>query len=188
MASDFPPDLDFDYFPPPPKPKDNPITDKPKRTVKSRSPSTRARVSAPSRSTAKPRPQATDYREAVSGVLQLPCAFLLVSGQALKKPALIADAATWTQAIPEIAVETNSLAQNDPRVAAILDRILTVGPYGKLITACMKPVAQTVVNHRPQMLGALQPFGAVDPNELLNSFLPEEAPSDNGAKTSTATA
>jgi hypothetical protein len=181
VATDLP---DFDYFPPP----KNPVAEKSRGTVKSRSPSTKSRSPTASRPAPKPKPQQPDYREAVSGIFQLATAPLLIAGQALKKPALIADAAILVQSTPGIANAVNNLAHSDPKVAAILDRLLTVGPYGETIAELIKPTAQIIANHRPQMLPALQPFGAIPPDELIASFLPEEATSDNGAKASTATA
>lgn len=92
----------------------------------------------------------TDYTEGIAGLLQLPTAALFMAGTAGKEPnlALIADANAIAVATPKIAVAVSDLANERPEIAAVLDKILKVGPYGALLTAVVPMVAQILTNHK----------------------------------------
>lgn len=91
----------------------------------------------------------TDYTEGIAGLLSLPATALYVAGTAGKEPnlALIADANAIAVATPKIAVAVSDLANERPEIAAVLDKILKVGPYGALLTAVVPMVAQIMANH-----------------------------------------
>jgi hypothetical protein len=92
----------------------------------------------------------TDYTEGIAGLLQLPAAALGIAGSQGKKPKyeLLADAAVITYYTPGIATAVNDLAQDRPEVAAVLDKILKVGPYGALLAAVMPMTLQILANHK----------------------------------------
>lgn len=86
-----------------------------------------------------------DYRPGIMGMMQLPAAVLAFAGT--NKPELAADAATITVYGPGVAEALNELAKERPEVAAVLDRILSVGPYGLIIAAVTPMVLQILANH-----------------------------------------
>lgn len=103
----------------------------------------------------------TDYREGIEGLLQLPAAALAVVGSQTDKqghlthPEFLADASAIADAAPKIASAVSDLANDRPEVAAVLDKILKVGPYGALITAVLPLAAQILTNHRVIPAGLL---------------------------------
>jgi hypothetical protein len=121
---------------------------------------------------AGPRAKATaatpDYREAVAGLLQIP-AFILASAGRLN-PVLEYDGISIAAATPDIAEAVNSLAEQEPRVAAVLDKILTVGPYGALLGALVPLAAQIAVNHKKIPAGTM---GTLEPEALKARLLGE---------------
>lgn len=111
----------------------------------------------------------TDYRPGIMGMMQLPAGVLAFAG--MSKPELAADAAVLTIHGPNVAEALNELAKERPEVAAVLDRVLSVGPYGLLIAAVMPMVLQILANHGVLPSGLL---GTV-PKEALLSYMAEEA-------------
>ncbi len=109
-----------------------------------------------------------DYREAVAGLLQIP-AFILASAGRLN-PVLEYDGIAVAVATPNIAEAVNSLAEQEPRVAAVLDKILTVGPYGALLGALVPLAAQIAVNHKKIPAGTM---GTLEPEALKAGLLGE---------------
>lgn len=127
--------------------------------------------------TSKPRTTTTrktqktgvDYRPGIMGILQLPAAVLAVGG--VNKPELAADAATLTIHSPNVAESLNELAKERPEVAAVLDRILSVGPYGLVIAAVAPMALQILANHDVVPSGVM---GTV-PKEALLQHMQEQA-------------
>lgn len=109
-----------------------------------------------------------DYREGIAGLLQIP-AFILASAGRLN-PALEYDGIAVAVATPNIAEAVNSIAQDEPRVAAVLDKILQVGPYGALLGALVPLAAQIAVNHKRIPAGTL---GTLEPEALKASLIGE---------------
>lgn len=118
----------------------------------------RARVAAP------------DYRAGIAGVLQVPTAALAMAGRF--KPVLAYDAAAIAIHTPSIAEALNTLAQEEPRVAAVLDRVLAIGPYGAIVGVAVALTAQIAVNHKRLPAEAGAAFGAVEPDTLMASMTP----------------
>jgi len=114
------------------------------------------------------RPVAPDYRQGVAGLLQIP-AFVLASAGRLN-PALEYDGIAVATHTPALAEALNSLALEEPRVAAVLDKILSVGPYGALLGALVPLVAQIAVNHKRLPAGTL---GTSEPEALKNALIAE---------------
>lgn len=88
---------------------------------------------------------ATDYRPGINGLLQIAAFPLALAGKA--RPVFALDAAALTIHGPNVAEALNAIAQERPEVAAVLDRILSVGPYGLLIGAVIPLIAQIGHNH-----------------------------------------
>lgn len=126
-------------------------------------------VSAPRRISGRSRAKGgTDYRPGILGLLQLPAGVLAVAG--LNKPELAADAATLTVYAPGVADAVNDLANERPEIAAVLDRVLAVGPYGALLAAVTPMVLQILCNHEVIPSGIL---GTV-PKEALLAHMEQE--------------
>lgn len=114
-------------------------------------------------------PERVDYKTPLVGLAQLPAGILAMVG--MRKPVFAADAAAITIHAPPIAGALDDLAHEDPAAAAVLDRVLQVGPYGALLAACAPLVLQVLANHEAIPPGAL---GTRTPQDLINSFVPPE--------------
>lgn len=112
----------------------------------------------PGRPTGKPQPKS--YVAGIEGLGQLAAGALLF----VSPP----DAAAVGFHTPPIAQALNDLAQQDPRVAAILDKLLQVGPYGALLASVMPLVLQILCNHGKVPVGLL---GTMDPDQLVTAFV-----------------
>jgi hypothetical protein len=88
----------------------------------------------------------TDYRAGITGLLQIPSAMLGMLGQRDETFAL--DGAALSMHSPALAEALNDLAQDNIAVAAALDRILAVGPYGAILGALMPLAFQIAANHK----------------------------------------
>lgn len=119
-----------------------------------------ARKSSPSSGARKTGAKgATDYRPGIEGIFQLVALPL-----AFKFPA---DAIVVTTYAPGIAEALNDLAALKPEVAAALDRVLSAGPYGALLAACLPMVIQLLVNHDVIPVDSVRSFGALSVDEIL---------------------
>lgn len=85
------------------------------------------------------RPKAPDFRPGITGMFQLIAAPL-----AFTQPL---DSWAVTTHAPGIAEALNDLAQERPEVAMVLQRVLSVGPYGALLAATVPLVVQLLHNH-----------------------------------------
>jgi hypothetical protein len=89
----------------------------------------------------------------------------------VRKPVFAADAAAITVHALPIASALDDLAHEDAAVAAVLERVLQVGPYGALLAAVAPLVLQVLANHEAIPPGTL---GTIPPDQLIRSFVPEE--------------
>lgn len=106
-----------------------------------------------------------DYRTAMLGLLQVP-AFALGMG-AKFNPKLGLDAAAITLHAPAVADAVAATAEQDDRIAAVLDRVLAVGPYGALLGAVVPLALQLAANH-----GVIPPApeaGILTPEQLVDA-------------------
>lgn len=94
---------------------------------------------------AKGRTPAVDYRPGVLGLLQVPAFTLSMAGRL--NPVFHLDAAAITLHAPTLAEAVHQTAVQDPRVAAILDKVLQIGPYGALLGALVPLAMQLAANH-----------------------------------------
>lgn len=106
-----------------------------------------------------------DYRGGVMGLLQVVSMPLMVAGA--KNDALLADAATISIHGPVIATALADLAAERPEVAAVLDRVMSAGPYGALIAAVVPLAVQIAANHRAVPGPVASALGAQDPADLV---------------------
>ena len=114
------------------------------------------------------RKKAPDYADGINGVFQIAATALAIAGD--KKPVLLADSIAITMHGPNIAEGLNQLAQERPEVAAVLERILQVGPYGLVIGATFPLVFQLLTNHGVAPAGLL---GTHKPEDLIASVMPK---------------
>lgn len=111
----------------------------------------RNETKAPPVKTYKPSPVPkgkTDYREGITGISQL-----VSFGLSFSNPA---DAQAVLTHTPAIAQALHDLAMAKPEFARILDKLMSAGPYGALITAVFPLIVQILINHDklPDAVGA----------------------------------
>jgi len=147
------------------KPNGQPYQRDPKQ-YQTRSANQRKRQGAtaprPRKSSSGDKAMAVDYRPAVAGLLSIPTAMLAVGATVNKSLAL--DAMAVSIHTPAIASAVNELALSDDRVAAVLDKLLAVGPYGALFGALLPLGMQIAANHG--MMPARAEFGTLPPDKL----------------------
>lgn len=119
---------------------------------------------------AKPKtPRSTkkiDYTESITGLFQIaavPLAYIAPE-----------DGFAVSAHGPNIASSLNDLAQERPEIAAVLDKVMAVGPYGALIGATLPLVAQILVNHKTIPIEVGSKLGA-HPKEAITAHLKGEA-------------
>lgn len=128
-----------------------------------RKPSTRRRKPTP---TAAPEVSPAD---AIRGLMQMPAAALIITGQRTESVALVADGATVLVHGPALAQAIEEIAKNDPRVMAMLEKLLAFGPYGLLVTVLFTMSAQFMRNHEQGPEAILEGFGAVPPDQIISA-------------------
>jgi hypothetical protein len=104
----------------------------------------------------------TDYRPGLMGIGQMFALPLSFSEKTLP------DAWAIEQTFPGIAEALNDLAAERPEVAAMLDRLLAVGPYGALIAAILPLVIQIATNHGYIPAEVATNLGAQDPKAIID--------------------
>lgn len=119
--------------------------------------------SAAARSTAA-KQRGKDYRPGIEGIGQLAAGALLFVAPA--------DGAAIMFHTPTIAQALNDLAQENPTVAALLDRLLQVGPYGALLAAVAPLAIQILVNHDKLPAGFM---GSAPPDALVAAVMGGQA-------------
>lgn len=145
-----------------------------KPTFQKPPPTTRGRESAKKTSLRESLPTKKNYKDGILGILQL------VGGMAfaVNPP----DACAVIAHAENVAEATADLATADERVAAILDKLLEVGPYGALIGAVAPMVAQILCNHKVIKPGIL---GTLPEDELVSHVIgggpKEDSKSENSA-------
>jgi hypothetical protein len=107
----------------------------------------------------------TDYTESLTALIQIPAFSLTMAGR--KNPVFLADAAALLEHGPNVAGALNSLAQERPEVAAVLDKVLQVGPYGVVFAMVAPLIAQIMTNHQVIPVGIM---GAKHPDMLVAEF------------------
>jgi hypothetical protein len=111
---------------------------------------------------------AVDYRPGLNGWLQILSLPLALAGRV--RPVLALDAAAVSIHGPGVTDALNTVAQDQPEVAAVLDKIMAVGPYGVLIGAIIPLVAQIGANHGKIPSSVATGMGAIDPATLKDQL------------------
>lgn len=99
---------------------------------------------------------ATDYRPGINNLGQM-----VAFGLSFAAPA---DAAAIMVHTPPIAEALNNLAAVKPDVAAVLDRLMSAGPYGEIMLAVTPLIVQIMVNHHAIPAGLM---GTSSPDDLI---------------------
>jgi hypothetical protein len=102
-----------------------------------------------------------EYTMAMQGVMQIPAAVLAMASR--WSPTLALDSVAFTVHAPPISSAVADLAMEDARVAAILEKVAEVGPYGAIVLAVLPLVLQVAANHK-----------AIPPNEEMGILTPEQ--------------
>lgn len=117
-----------------------------------------------------PKRPAIDYRPGVKGILQILAMIPATLSRVAKKPktkeAFAADVVAIHMHADNMASAAHHTALHDARLAAALDKVLTIGPYGLMIGAIMELGAQFAVNHDTVPAGFM---GAHSRDELLQA-------------------
>jgi len=139
-------------------------------------PRTRARrrmtAPAPPRRTAKPKAkqqqQGPDYVRGLIGWAQLLAAPMAIAG--MRSPVWALNAAAVTYHARPIAEGAQAAAEQDPRAAAILDKVCKAGPYTALLTPVVALGVQILANHQIIPPQAASAMGAMTPDELIEAM------------------
>lgn len=131
------------------------------------------KVAAPGkRTSATKQPEGPDFLASLNGLLvQLPSFALGMLGRA--NPTFQLDSAAVLLHGPMLAQAVNETAKVDARLAALLERITAVGPYGMIIAAAAPLVLQILANHG--VMPANRDAGVLPPEELISRVIPEGA-------------
>jgi hypothetical protein len=138
--------------PPPPPRAERDSAARPSRTTRRPVPPRSAR--SPAGRAGSPKPATSvDLTERINGFLQGWFAGPLIgAGLALRRRDLLADAGVIADKGPALSAELNNLAQQNPQVAMIIERVTKMGPYGPLLQISMEIITQIATNHRQQLL------------------------------------
>jgi hypothetical protein len=131
----------------------------------SKRPSPVRRVPSPAKRSpaSRAKPVETDYRPAIVALMQLPAFGLSMLARTTKNEDLASDGITIALHAPNIAEALNETAKQQPGVAAALDNILKVGPYGMLLAAVLPLGLQIAANHK-----------VIPPNEQMGVLTKEQ--------------
>lgn len=151
----------------PGRPKGTPDTSPRTRTAQRRVRVAAAPRPKPSKQS-KPRAGAPDYRPGIAGLIQLAAAPLAVAG--VRSEACRADAAALVLHAETLAEAVQQTAEAVPQFAAVLDRVLSVGPYGALLAAAMPLAVQLAANHNLIPAQAAEAMGAMSRETLLTEL------------------
>lgn len=129
----------------------------------------------PPRSVAAPRAKSsgykskgkTDYRPGFLGLAQMG-AFVASFFSPL-------DAVAVTDHASRIAEAVQVTADNDPKFASAMDRILSAGPYAALISACVPMVVQILGNHDKVPAEIVKGMGGRSKDEVLTELMGQAA-------------
>jgi hypothetical protein len=109
--------------------------------------------------------------KAVFDALTIPVSGLAMAGKALGNKALVADAITLGHAVPAIATTVAEVADQDERIAAIVDKLVQTGPYAALVTALVPVALQIAANHNAAIARAGRPLGVRTVDEIIESAI-----------------
>jgi hypothetical protein len=137
----------------------------------SRKPGARAKAPTPGQRTpaAPKRAAQADFRPALLGLFQIPQLGLGLAAKFAKtdktRTALVLDGMTVGIHAGSMAEALNTTAQHDEKLARLLDKLSTVGPYSLVISAVLVPIGQVLANHG--VMPANPQMGILPPDELV---------------------
>jgi len=123
----------------------------------------------------KSKPKPSGYRDSVLGLVQIVGLPLAAAGT--KNDVFLADLITLNATALGIADAVDQIAQTNPKVAAALDKLAEVGPFGLLIGAMAPLIIQGACNHGLVPAGVM---GAVAPDDLIAAAIAGEVPGAEG--------
>jgi hypothetical protein len=135
-----------------------------------------ARAAAPRpratpRAKAKAEPGRPDYRAALGMLIHLPVGIMSVAARGIRderrRTAVQLDAMTLTVHGPALAEALARTAEQNARLAAALDKIVKVGPYGEVIAAVAPIALQIAANHHVVEAGSVP--GTMTAEQLVNA-------------------
>lgn len=141
-------------------------------------PPTKGKAAGPKKRTQAPRRTSTsktsgpNYGDAVLGLLQIPASLLAVVARFTGRKSLAADSAAIQLHARGLADAAHQTAQSDPRLAAVLEKALQLGPYGLLLGAGLPLAYQLMANHGA--FPVIPELGVMDPDELLGMVAGEQ--------------
>lgn len=115
-----------------------------------------------------PRPRRSDLETRLTTSLATLGTGLVAAGS-MTSPAVAADGILVIRQAPDVSKALADLAKNDPRVAAALERMLTVGTYGALVAAVAPLMIGIAANHGaiPAHVAGMVGVELPDPSELF---------------------
>ena len=102
------------------------------------------------------------------GLIALPQLGLAMAGRITGDQAYTLDAATLQLHGPAIAEVLDEAARESETIAALLEKAMMVGPYGKAITVAFAVGAQIAANHR--LIAANPDMGILDEAGLIEAL------------------
>jgi hypothetical protein len=115
------------------------------------------------------------YRDSVLGLVQIVGLPLAAAGA--RDDRFLADLVALNATAPGIADAVDSIAQNNRQVAAALDKLGEVGPYGLLIGALAPLILQVACNHGIVPAGTM---GTIAADDLLQAAAEGQIPGMDG--------
>ena len=161
------PELPEDFRVEPPESRSEPRTRSVRRPAKGRQTSGPQKPPRPRQKTRPPASSRTNVVEAIRGILQMPATAMIVVGQRTGSVPLVADGATILVHGPMLANAIEDVANHDPRVMAMLEKLISFGPYSALVMATIVIGAQFTMNHEAAPAQILEGFGAVPPENII---------------------
>lgn len=107
------------------------------------------------------------YAMAATGLLGIPITLLSVVARFTGNPVFALDALAVKVGTPDLAMAAADLAVEDARIAAVLEHVGKVSPYGALGVAALAVVAQCAANHR--LIDPAPEMGILTETELMRA-------------------
>lgn len=126
----------------------------------------------PSARRAKRQPKGS-YANGIMALLGIPAMVCDMAAKATGNIAFEADKATIVQMAPGFAQGMDEWAQQDPRVAAMLDKVIGVGPAAAVVSSLVFAGVQVAANHK--VIPAAPQMGILSAEEKVAAYHAEQA-------------
>jgi hypothetical protein len=140
--------------------------------AKGTGPKAPGRKRAAARGTTSRGPTTQDRARRVFEFIGIPVTALGLAGQGLGSKPLVADAIVLGRAAPALAESIAEVAEQDDRIARIVDSLVQTGPYAALFGALVPTIVQIAANHSPKVAGIASAVGAQSVDDILDSATP----------------